>query len=135
MYILLSLVLISLIALTIMFSRKLVLLKNEGIQIEQVEGVILELPFVKEIKHLTIRQLKRYGYIGVVTSIRLYFRGVNLAKVEYNKIKEKLSSVDKSKWINDIEKREVNKFLKVVSNYKHKIRQIKHQIKEEENIL
>ena len=118
-----------------MFSRKLVLLKNQGIQIEQVEGVILELPFVKEIKHLTIRQLKRYGYIGVVTSIRLYFRGVNLAKVEYNKIKEKLSSVDKSKWINDIEKREVNKFLKVVSNYKHKIRQIKHQIKEEENIL
>ena len=135
MYILLSLFLISLIALTIMFSRKLVLLKNQGIQIEQVEGVILELPFVKEIKHLTIRQLKRYGYIGVVTSIRLYFRGVNLAKVEYNKIKEKLSSVDKSKWINDMEKREVNKFLKVVSNYKHKIRQIKHQIKEEENIL
>ena len=135
MYILLSLFLISLIALTIMFSRKLVLLKNQGIQIEHVEGVILELPFVKEIKHLTIRQLKRYGYIGVVTSIRLYFRGVNLAKVEYNKIKEKLSSVDKSKWINDIEKREVNKFLKVVSNYKHKIRQIKHQIKEEENIL
>ncbi len=135
MYILLALFFISLISLTVMFSRKLILLKNQGVMIEHAEDLILELPFVKELKHLTIKKVKRYGYVGVVTSIRLYFRGINLAKLKYTELKDKINSVDKSKWINDIEKREVNKFLKVVSNYKHKIRQIKHQIKEEEKIL
>lgn len=135
MYILISLFAISLVSLAIMFSRKLMILRNQGISIHEVEHMILELPFIKEIKHLTIRQVKRVGYVGLVTSIRLYFRTINITKAKYTEIKAKLKSIDKTKIISDIEKKEVNKFLKIVSSYKHKIRQIKHQIKEEEKIL
>jgi RAB protein geranylgeranyltransferase component A len=61
-----------------------------------------------------------------------------LLKRNYKAIKTKLvNRINKSK--NNIagelpEKREVSKFLKMVSEYKHKIKKIKHQILEEENI-
>jgi hypothetical protein len=46
------------------------------------------------------------------------------------KVKEILTKRSKNK----VEKTEPNKFLKMISEYKHKIKKIKHQIKEEENL-
>ncbi len=132
MPILISLFSISLIIISILFSRKLILVRN-GNFLENIreDGA----PLLEELRDITLKKIKKYGYLTLVTSIRLYFRTINTTKAKYKEIKDKLKNVDKSKLINEIEKREVNKFLKVVSTYKHKIRQIKHQIKEEENVL
>jgi len=134
MTLLLSLFFISLLSITIMFGRKLALVRNKEIMIMEQENIILEIPFVGEIKQLTVKKIKRYGYVSLVTTIRMYFRSKNLAKVKYEDLKTKLRKLHSSKAPEGTTEKEVSRFLKVVSDYKHKIRRIKTQIEEEEEI-
>ncbi len=119
-----------------MIGKKMIFLKNNQVIIE--EGYTFGAPHVDEIKYVTVKKLKEYGYILIVTTIRFSMKSSkfikNTSEVVYRKIKDKLL---KSK--NGIEeevsdKQEVSKFLKMVSEYKHKLNRIKHKIKEEEGI-
>lgn len=132
MNILIFLFIISFFAITIIFNRKLSLVQNKDTSILEKEQIILEIPYVVEIKHITTRKIKKYGYVTLVTIIRLYFRSINLLKLKYTKVKTKISNLHKHDIENGIANKEVNKFLRVVSDYKHKIRKIKHSIKKEE---
>jgi len=114
-----------------MIGRKLLALPHE--QVLNHEEVRLELPYLKEVKHITITNIKKHGYSGLVGIIRFYVRGVNIAKNKYeaflikiktNRQKDKLSGQNK----------EISKFLKIIGDYKHKIREIKHKITKEENL-
>ena len=134
MALLISLFLISLAGLAVMFSRKLALLKNQDAASLEKEHPPLEIPYVVEIRHLTVRKIKKYGYVGLVTVIRLYFRSTNILKAKDKKLKEKIENLHKHEIKNGSEKQEVNRFLKIISDYKHKIRKIKHQIQEEESL-
>ncbi len=133
MTILISLFLISFIAITVMFNRKLFLLKNGDITVTQKENMVLEIPYILKIKNITNKKIKKYGYVILVTIIRLYFRSLNLLKRKYKELKTRIDNLNKGEVVNGTEKREVNKFLKGISDYKNKIKEIKHQIKEEEN--
>ena len=133
---LLILFFISLVGIIFMIGKKMIFLKNNQVIIE--EGYTFGAPHVDEIKYVTVKKLKEYGYILVVTTIRFSMKSSkfikNTSEVVYRKIKDKLL---KSK--NGIEeevsdKKEVSKFLKMVSEYKHKLNRIKHKIKEEEGI-
>ena len=134
MTILISLFFISLISIAIMFEKKLALLKNQSESITEKGTPTLEMPYVVEIKDITIRKVKRAGYLGLITIIRLYFRSLNFLKYKYDKLKDLTKNIHKNT-TNDIEKKEINRFLKVVSDYKNKIRKIKSRIKEEEKRL
>ncbi|HBA45843.1 hypothetical protein A2W67_02200 [Candidatus Nomurabacteria bacterium RIFCSPLOWO2_02_40_28] len=93
-------------------------------------------PFVgdmQNIKEIITVNTKKYGHLTVVTILRFYIRGTNLLKNSYEKIKIKIDNIGKDKHA-DGEKKEISKFLKIIGDYKHKIREIKHKIKEEENL-
>src|SRR3989344_2793141 len=124
MTILISLFFISLISIAIMFEKKLALLKNQSESITEKGTPTLEMPYVVEIKDITIRKVKRAGYLGLVTIIRLYFRSLNFLKYKYDKLKDLTKNIHKNT-TNDIEKKEINRFLKIISDYKNKNRKKK----------
>ncbi|MEK7190495.1 MAG: hypothetical protein AAB661_01880 [Patescibacteria group bacterium] len=114
-----------------MLGRKLIMLQNG--QISRREEIIFKTPYLEEWKHSTVKNIKKHGYTGLVAAIRFYVRGTNLLKNKYQKIKIKVKNIHHQNSNNDSpEKREISKFLKIISDYKHKIREIKHKIKEEE---
>ena len=132
MTILVSLFLISFITIIIIFGRKLSLIQSQNINIVEKEHTTLKIPYVLEIKQITVERLKKYGYLILVTTIRIYFRSLNLLKRKYKELKTK---IDSSKGeAPSVKKQEVSGFLKGISDYKNKIRKIKHDIKEEEGL-
>jgi RAB protein geranylgeranyltransferase component A len=86
---------------------------------------------------VVVKNTKRGGYTLLVLTVRFYIQSGNFLKAEYEKLKTRIiNGLEKNKdnvTGNLKEKREVNKFLKMVSDYKAKIRHIKHKIIEEEN--
>lgn len=129
--ILLILFFTSLIFIIIMIGRKLALLEHE--QVLNHEEVSFELPYLKEVKHLTITNIKKHGYIFLVATVRFYVRSTNFLKDKYKEIKIKIKNKIMESHVNG-EKKEISKFLKIIGDYKHKIREIKHKIKKEENL-
>lgn len=129
MYILLILFFTSLISIIIMIVRKLAILK-QGHELHH-EEVLFELPYLKEVKHVTIRGVRKYSYDGLVSVVRLYVKSINFLKNKYDTIKIKNR---KTKEEISGDKKEISKFLKIIGEYKHKIREIKHRIHKEENL-
>src|SRR3989338_2595431 len=131
MYLLLTLFFASLSSIIFMIGKKLVIIQNE--KTTHSEEVLFELPYIKEIKHATIKNAKKHGYAGLVATLRLYVRSSDFIKDKYKKLKEKIEERKNKNSLNG-EKQEISKFLKVIGDYKHRIREIKHKIrKEEEN--
>ena|SRR3989344_4975155 len=129
MYILLILFFTSLILIIFMIGRKLILLQN-GLVVNK-EEVLFKIPHLEKIKNLTIENAKKYGHLGLVTTLRLYVRSINFLKNKYQETKIKIENWNKENHING-EKKEISKFLKIIGDYKHKIREIKNKIHEEE---
>jgi hypothetical protein len=113
-----------------MVGRKLVLLQNRVVFQEET---IVKTPSLEEWKHLTITNVKKHGYIGLVATIRFYVRSTNFLKNKLEDLKTKVKSINGKK-LREEEKREVSGFLKMISEYKQKIRHIKDKVKEEENL-
>lgn len=132
MYLLFTSFFISLIGIIFMVSRKLVLLKNGNIA--SIEEGEVELINLKELKHNTFQNIKKYEHIVLVAIVRFYIKTVGLIKIVYKIIKSKIKKLHRKKHKDHSEKVEVSKFLKVVSEYKQKIREIKHQIHEEDKL-
>ncbi len=131
MYVILILFFASLSGIVWMLGRKLELFADEaGFHSEEV---LFEVPFLKEVKNITVTGIKKHGYSGLVGTIRLYMRSSNFVKDRYEKAKVSIKNKT-NKQGHLMERQEISKFLKVVSDYKHKIREIKHKIKEEEKI-
>ena len=133
MSILLILFFTSFFGIIIMIGRKLVLLQN-GQTLER-EEVSFKIPHLEKIKHLTVKNMRKYGHMSLVTTLRFYVRSMNLLKNKYEETKIKIKNFNTRKDSNGngAEKVEVSKFLKMISEYKHKIRAIKQKIHEEEN--
>ena len=126
----------SLVAMTIMVARKMSSLKE--IQNQNTEEFLLAVPDLEEIKHIAWKKTKRYSYNVLVITLRLYILSSYFVKKKskelYVKAKNRLHR-NKNRQAGDLgEKREVSGFLKRISEYKEKIKTIKHRIKEEENI-
>ncbi len=130
MTILFSLFFISLAGLLGMFSLKLYALRSQGGGMAPKENVELLTPYLLELKLLGQRKIKRYGYITLVSAIRMYFRSSNIVKSNYQDLKNRMKDIKKRVPLSETE--EVNKFLEAIADYKHKIKEIKHKIKEEE---
>ena|SRR3989344_8829845 len=137
MYILLILFFISLLGIVFMIGRKLVLIQNRQSlnEIPAEEDRQFEIhPYIKEVKYITIKNIKKYGHISLVETLRFYIRSSNFLKNKYEEIKIKNIQY-RNRLASDLPEKQVSKFLKMISDYKHKIREIKHKIHEEERNL
>ncbi len=133
-YFLLILFFGSLVGITFMVGRKFLLIQDgQTLNINKNE-VFSETKYLEELKHATIKNTKKHGYLLLVITIRTYFRTANLLKSKYEKTKNKVRELyQKRKKQIHTEKIGENSFLKMISEYKHKIRKIKQQVEEEEN--
>lgn len=130
-YILLILFFASLISIIVMIGRKLVFLKDT--QISSSEEFSFSVPHLQKIKNLTIKNIKKYEHVALVETLRLYVKLTNFLKNNYQIIKTKIQNLKRKNLI-DGEKKEISKFLKIIGDYKNRIREIKHRIKKEENL-
>ena len=134
MYIVLIIFFISLIGISAMIGKKLILLKNG--KIEHIERVLFDIPNLDQVKNVTVKNSKRYGYVILVETIRFYVRASILIKYIYFKTKKKIKEIYHRYFphkIKENKEKEVSKFLRMVSDYKNKIKNIKDKIIEEEN--
>ncbi len=116
-----------------MIWRKLPMLGYEQNTMAIDEKVSFKMPYWDEIKHTTIRGIRKYGYYLLVIIVRLYVQSTSFLKEKYREIKQKIKEMVHKKHENG-ERKEISKFLKVIGDYKNKIREITHKIKKEENL-
>ncbi|MBP9711907.1 MAG: hypothetical protein KBD55_02625 [Candidatus Pacebacteria bacterium] len=135
MYILFTLFILSLLSISAMIGRKLIVLRNG--EFLDKEEFSVEVPIFEEMRYVTGKTVKKIGYVTLVTSMRLYFRSTNFVKTKYHTTKIRIKDLrNKNKTLAQIEdQKEISKFLQIISEYKGKIRTIKHKIREEEKGL
>jgi|SRR3989338_9422145 len=131
MYILLILFFTSLTSIIFMIGRKLFLLQD-GQTVSNTD-VPFEIPHLEKVKHFTLKNIKKYEHIILVEILRFYVRFANLLKNKYQELKIKIRNKIIKNDINN-DKQEISKFLKIIGDYKNRIREIKHKIKKEENL-
>ncbi len=113
-----------------MIGRKLLELQNgEIVGVAENNSPSLR---AEELKNILVQSLKRAGHVVLVETIRLYVRVSNFLKQVYQEVKIKIESMRSKNGTGEATEKQENKFLKMVSEYKHKIRTIKHKIKKEE---
>jgi len=133
--------LLSLLGIVLMIGRKLVLVRSGkygSLNGEEIDILLFVTPNLEKIKLLTFRNVKRLGYFTVFATLRLMIKSSNFVKVKsrllVGAIKNRLKK-DKDELIEEIvEKKEVSKYLRVISEYRQKIKRMKHIIKEREGI-
>ncbi|MEK7569613.1 MAG: hypothetical protein AAB500_01840 [Patescibacteria group bacterium] len=128
--------LVSLLGLLFMFGRKLVHLRSGAIQGNDGNAPYPPLPDWRVLKDGAEKHAKRYGYAATVTIIRSYVRSMNFLKNRSKEMAEKLENLmpkNGNGGGTGGEPKGTNKFLEMISEYKHKIRRIKREIHEEEN--
>lgn len=131
MYTILILFFGSLLAIVFMIGRKILML-HHGVTLSEGEPIFKN-SSLEEWKYSVVNKAKRWNYVFLVIVIRIYFRILNLIKLGYQKFIAKIKSMKSTDTEAPIkEKKEVSRFLKMVSEYKSKIRKIKRKIKEEE---
>ena len=131
----LILFLISLAGITVMIGRKLSLVRSD-----QMVKVMHPHPFVPElqkVKKITSKGAKRLGYIMLFVTLRFFIKSSNSIKVKSRLLIKELNDRLKkasSKSADGTGKKEVSKYLRTISDYRQKIRKMKHMIKKEEGI-
>ncbi len=134
MYFLLILFFGSIIGISFLVGKKIILLRKGNTKMD--DDFRVDMPDLKELKYITINNVRRHGYNITVKTVRTYVLFSSFVKNKYKDAKAVLNDI-KTKYIPEKErelKEESSKFLKMISEYKHKIRKIKHQIKKEEGI-
>jgi hypothetical protein len=135
MYLLLTIFFISLVAIMIMIGRKMMVLNASGTQKTHEE--MLGIPLFEEFRASALKNVRKYGYIGLVITMRTYFKSTSFLKKKIADAKTQAKIIgERSKILNSVkENKEASKFLELVSDYKHKLRKIKKEIQEEEKDL
>jgi len=123
---------ISLISIAVIVGRKIILLRR-GMLVSGEQNNF-EIPYIEEVKHITIKKLKRYGYVVLINTIRISMKSTHFAKNKGTDIVNKLKNKVFKQSLENGDPQEVSKFLQMVGEYKHKIKKIKHRIRKEEGI-
>ncbi len=131
MYIILILFFFSLVGIILMIGKKLVLLRRNQLITEN--NFPIQIPSLQELGQVTRKNSKKYGFVLLVATIRFYVILINFLKRKYIVTKNSIiKHLPHKKAI--LPERKDSKFLKVISDYKHKIKRIKNKIEEEEKV-
>ncbi len=118
-----------------MVGRKLALVRNG--EIPEPEHAHPFVPDIEKAKHFTYQNIKKYEHLALVWILRIYVRLSSFLKLKYAELKTKIKirlMKKRTDGVVEMSGAEANKFLKIISDYKHRIRHIKHKIKKEEGI-
>ncbi|HCY17985.1 MAG: hypothetical protein UR62_C0004G0003 [Candidatus Nomurabacteria bacterium GW2011_GWF2_35_12] len=136
MYLPLILFFLSLAGIIIMVWRELVLVKNGLVVKTQHSHPFV--PDLQKIKYLASKGTKKLSYVTLFIMLRFFIKSSSFIKnkstILAKEIKTRFKKFRKDTSDETAEKKEVSKYLKIISEYRHKIRAIKHRIKEEEGI-
>lgn len=113
-----------------MIGRKLAPVRNG--EIAEQEHAHPFVPDVEKIKHATYKNFRKYEHLALVSIVTFSIRSSNFLKSTYRELKSKVKGMRKKSEGETAEPKEENKFLGIISDYKHRIRHIKHTITEEE---
>jgi hypothetical protein len=134
MAIILTLLFLSIAGIVFMIGNKLLLLQ-QGKVVAQ-ESFPFRIPEAHELKKITRKNARKYGFVTLVIILRLYVLASHFLKIQFKKfgkfISEKVNKIIAGK--KKEEPKEVSAFLKRMSEYKDKVRKIKDKIKEQEGI-
>ena len=136
MYFFLILFFISLCGIILMIGRKMMFVNFK--EVTHLGKFKLEPISLNEIKIVTIKKAKKYGYIILIITLRASIKTSHFVKSNYGKAKTKIKSrINNSKLIHrnkEHKEKEVSHFLKMISDYKRRVKYIKHKIREEEGL-
>lgn len=136
MYLPLIFFFLSLAGIIIMIWRELILVRNG--QVATVHHSHPLVPDLQKIKYFTSKCTKKLSYITLFVILKFFIKSSNFienqSKILIKKLKDKFKKNNNDPLNGTAEKKEVSKYLKVISEYQQKIRQIKHRIKKEEGI-
>ena len=130
---------LSLVGIIGMLGCKIMHLKNgKVIYTENLEHSHPLAPDFQKIKHLTRRGFKKFGYVALFVILKFFIKFSNFIKIKsqilVQEIKDKFRKKNSDLSGETMGKKEVSKYLKVISEYRQKIRKMRHLIKEEEGI-
>ena len=137
MYFFFILFFLSLTAIIFMIGRKFILINNvKEHDIDHTETFLTDILDFDKIKHLLIENLKKIEHIFIWITVRTYLISKNFINKKSNEIIVKIKNrLQKDRQENIVEeKKEVSRYIKIISEYRQKIRKIKHKIREEEGI-
>ena len=139
MYFFYILFFISLAAIILLIGRKLSLVKNNINELEEHHeaGVFIASVFdLDQIKHSLLLSLKRFIHALIWVILRFYLLFSNFINIKRKELAQRIKArLNKNRQQNIAEeKKEVSKYIKVISEYREKIRHMKHRIKEQEGI-
>lgn len=133
----LTLFFVSFLGIFILLSRKIFILKRMNLQnVNLEEDLALNVPDLEEIKVFLGKNFKKYGYITLYITVKIYLLSRNtIKKYTVKTIRIIKSRINKNKEIEteNTEKKtkEISAFLKMIKEYKDKIKRIKYKIKKE----
>ncbi len=129
MYTLVGLFFVSLFSIAVMIGRRLSLIRGGQIKVEEV--AVFEITHIENWKRALAENAKNLAHLMLVAVLRAYIRLAYYLRRKYGETKKKLANLGRKK-LSSGEQQEISKFLKIISEYKEKIRDIKHKITEEE---
>jgi len=121
----------SLLGIIIMVGRKMKLVQNGSeLQLEESHPLV---PDIEKAKELLYKNSRKASYFALETALRLHIKSSKLAKQKYSELKMKV----KNKLMKEPNgeasmNADASGFLKMISDYKHKVRRLKRKIHEEE---
>ncbi len=137
MYFFIILFFVSLLAIILMIGRKFFLLKNTGVHHihRNAENFLSEILDFDKIKDLTIKNSKKIIHTLIWLILRIYILSLNFINKKRKELALKIKSYLNKNNHPEIEgKKEVSKYMKVISEYRQKIKKMKNKIEEEEGI-
>lgn len=138
MYLPLFIFLISIGSIGLLFFRKFKVLGpaiGAHRKIDHTE-FFFDVPELEDIKVIVVKQMKRYGYLTLVTTLRIYVRGGKLANTLARTIARKAMTLN-DKYLSkkkETKGAQTSIFLRTIGEYKRKIKKLKDRIKQEEGI-
>ncbi len=136
MYLPLILFFLSLAGIIVMVGRKLVLVRNG-----HVVKILHSHPLVPDLERMrifTVKAVKKSGYVMIFVVIKSYLLSLKFIKDKWKEILSKITEVlaKKNNETGNTSNgnKEASRYLRVISEYREKIRKMKHKIKEEEGI-
>jgi hypothetical protein len=115
-----------------MIWRKLALVKSGQYYIK--EDASFEIPYLEEARDIIIKNLKRYEYLSLVIIVKFALQFSNFLKNKSKELSVKIQNIHlKNQSTREIkEKFATSNLLKLIYNYKRKIKRITYKIKQEE---
>lgn len=113
-----------------MIGRKMALAQAAS---REYEEILITAPSLVEIRDAASKEFKRYGFVTLVMMIRAYVRSTNFLRRTGKNVSAKIKDKFAKKNASTEEPREVSKFLKMVAEYKQKVKRLKRRIHEEES--